>query len=446
MKKKYIILTLLLVFTTTSAFATFPSSFSAIVKNEKNKIVHVFNTFTRADRNLSIFDDLFQTPILPQKRTQVASGSGFFVSKDGYILTNNHVIEGADSLEVILFNEVAYPAKLIGSDVRTDLALIKIEIRNAPFVRFGDSDKLEIGDWVVAIGNPIGLDFTVTAGILSAKNRDIFRGTAYGTFLQTDAAINQGNSGGPLFNINGEVIGINTAISAQGQGLGFAIPSNLAVKIMEELKEHGEISRGWLGVGIQNVTAELSSNFQLPKGKKGVAITGVQIKSPAENAGLQRGDVIVKYNGHIITKTSELQQNVAETKVNTTVAVQVYRSGKLILKKVKIVSTPQDLNSVKFNTDSGAYGVLLTPLTRQIRNRRGIKKTEGGLFIQRIEKGGLAEKNDLRVGDVILEVNAIKMRNILDFSGAITNTKKTQALLLILRNNEKIFRSLPTKK
>ena len=445
MKKKYNLLVILLLFTN-SVFAAFPNSFSDIVKKEKNKVVHVFNTSTREDRRLSIFDNLFPTPIPPQKRTQVASGSGFFVSKDGYILTNNHVIEDSDSLEVILSDETVHPAELIGKDPKTDLALIKIKIQNAPFVKFGDSDKIEIGDWVIAIGNPLGLDFTVTTGILSARNRDIFRGTAYGTFLQTDAAINQGNSGGPLFNIKGEVIGINTAIAAQGQGLGFAIPSNLAVKIFKELKENGAVLRGWLGVGIQNVSAESATQFQIPSGKKGVVITGVQTGSPAERGGLKRGDVIVQYNNVSIQKTSELQQNVAETKIGTSIKIKVYRNGNLITKNVKIDSFPEDLSSIKFEINTGAYGLILSPLTRDIRNQRNIQKIEGGLIIQRLEEDGLAYNNDLRVGDVVLEVNGKKMQSVQDFFTAIDATKKEQALLLILRKSERIYRSLPIQR
>lgn len=441
--KKYHLLVVFFLLFTTNVFAAFPNSFADIVKKEKDKVVHVFNTSTREDRRFNIFDDFFQAPPPPQKRTQVASGSGFFVSQDGYIVTNNHVIEDADSLEVILFDETAYPAKLIGKDPRTDLALIKIEIKNAPFVQFGNSDKIEIGDWLIAIGNPLGLDFTVTVGILSAKNRDIFGGTAYGTFLQTDAAINQGNSGGPLFNIKGEVIGINTAIAAQGQGLGFAIPSNLAVKIIEGLKEDGEIKRGWLGVGIQNVSAESATNFQIPKGKKGVVITGVQANSPAEQGGLQRGDVIVQYNSKPIQKTVELQQNVAETTIGKKVNIKVYRKGKLIVKRVKIGSIPEDLSSVQFKPDLGTYGLVLIPLTREIRNQRGIQKIDGGLFIQRLEPDGVAQKNDLRIGDVILEANGKKMNNVQDFFHAISDAKKEQVLLFVLRNNEKIYRSLP---
>ena len=319
-----------------NSFAAFPQSFSDIVKKEKSKVVHVLNTsVSKTTQVPQIFQDFFGQQAPQQNRRQTASGSGFFVSPDGYILTNNHVIDKAESLTVILEDETSHKAKVIGTDPRTDLALLKIDIKKAPYVKFGNSDKLAIGDWVVAIGNPLGLDFTVTAGILSAKGRDIFGGTAYGDFLQTDAAINRGNSGGPLYNTKGEVIGINTAIVVGGQGLGFAIPSNLAVRIMDALRKDGKVLRGWLGVGIQNVTPDLADGFQMPKGKKGVAITGVQKSSPAAKAGLKSGDVIVFYDGKKVEKTTQLQKYVAETKIGRRVNIQIYRDGKKLTKRAK---------------------------------------------------------------------------------------------------------------
>ena len=438
MIKKYILLLIYLLLTSKNVFATFPNSFADIVKKEKDKVVHVFNTL--AQENNTPFDDLFGPPNSRQ-RARVASGSGFFVSKDGYILTNAHVIQKADSLEVILSDERSYPAKIIGKDPKTDLALIKIDTKNAPSVIFGNSDKVEIGDWLVAIGNPLGLDFTVTAGILSARNRDIFRGTAYGTFLQTDAAINEGNSGGPLFNIHGEVIGINTAVAAYGQGVGFAIPSNLAVKIMNQLRKYGEVRRGWLGVAIQNVKGPENKN--LSKNEKGVAITAVQIDSPADKSGLKKDDVIIKYNDEKVTKTSELQQKVAETEVDSKVKIEFYRKNKLLTKSVKITSFPENPDAVQFISDFNKYGMKLSVLTEDIKKRRNIKKTYNGLIIENLEKEAVAIDNDFKIGDVILEINGLKMNSLADFDEAITKTNKKTALLLVLRNDQEIYRSLP---
>ncbi len=425
-----------------SSFAAFPQSFSDIVKKEKSKVVHVLNTSVSKTKVPQVFQDFFGNQIPQQDRRRTASGSGFFVSPDGYILTNNHVIDKAESLTVILGDETSYKANVVGKDPRTDLALIKIDIKKASYVRFGNSDKLKIGDWVVAIGNPLGLDFTVTAGILSAKGRDIFGGTAYGDFLQTDAAINRGNSGGPLFNTRGEVIGINTAIVVGGQGLGFAIPSNLAVKIMDELKKNGEVRRGWLGVGIQNVTLELSANFKLPKGTKGVVITGIQKKSPADKAGLKSGDVVVTYNGKKVEKSTQLQKYVAETKIGQRVTIQIYREGKKIAKKVRIVLVPENLSNVKIESGLEKYGMGLSSMDRRLKERLGLKQTYG-LIIRSLIKNGLAQQNDLRVGDVILEVNKVKIRNINDFKNALKKSSQGKALLLIYRNKTTIFRSLP---
>ena len=438
MLKKYTLVIVYLLLTFSDVFATFPNSFADIVKKEKDKVVHVFNTHTQENNNP--FNDFFGVPE-NRRRTQVASGSGFFVSKDGYILTNAHVIQKADSLEVILSDERSYPAKIIGKDPKTDLALIKINIKNAPFVIFGDSDKVQIGDWLVAIGNPLGLDFTVTAGILSARNRDIFRGTAYGTFLQTDAAINEGNSGGPLFNIQGEVIGINTAVAAYGQGVGFAIPSNLAVKIIEQLRKYGKVRRGWLGVAIQN--AKGPENKNLSKNEKGVTITAVQIDSPAHKFGLKKDDVIVKYNNEKVTKTSELQQKVAETKVDSKVKIDFYRNKKLLSRKVKITSFPENPDAVQFPSEFNKYGMKLSVLTQEIKKRRNIKISYNGLIIENLKKEAIAIDNDFKIGDVILEVNGLKMNSLSDFDRAISKTNKKTALLLVLRQDQEIYRSLP---
>ena len=428
-----------------NSFAAFPQSFSDIVKKEKSKVVHVLNTsVSKTTQVPQIFQDFFGQQAPQQNRRQTASGSGFFVSPDGYILTNNHVIDKAESLTVILEDETSHKAKVIGTDPRTDLALLKIDIKKAPYVKFGNSDRLAIGDWVVAIGNPLGLDFTVTAGILSAKGRDIFGGTAYGDFLQTDAAINRGNSGGPLYNTKGEVIGINTAIVVGGQGLGFAIPSNLAVNIMDSLRKDGKVLRGWLGVGIQNVTPDLADGFQMPKGKKGVAITGVQKSSPAAKAGLKSGDVIVFYDGKKVEKTTQLQKYVAETKIGRRVSIQIYRDGKKLTKRAKIVLLPKNLGSIKIESGLENYGIQLSPIDKQLKAKLGLKESYG-LYLSRLEPNGLARKNDLRVGDVILEVNRVKIRNINDFKKALKKSAKNTALILIFRNNSRIFRSLPVK-
>jgi serine protease Do len=424
-----------------------PDSFSAIFKSEKEKVVHIGTTATvnNVHQNNPFFNqfgDLF-----PQKRKVSALGSGFIISRDGYIVTNNHVVEKADKIEITLFNERTYAAKVIGKDKQTDLALLKIEAedKNLPVVKMGDSSKVEIGNWVVAIGNPLGLDHTITAGILSARNRDIFNGISYGSFLQTDAAINPGNSGGPLYNMDGEVIGINTAIVAGGQGLGFAIPSNLAVKVIAQLKSKGKVERGWLGVGIQNVSHDLAESFSIPKGEKGVALTSVAPNSPAAKGGLKQGDVIVEFAGIKVGKTTELQQVVAETVPGKTVRIKIYRNGKIKYLKIKVgLRDSRSLSSLD-NKDN-KYGLRLVEVTPETRKNLNLQQNYG-LVVYEIDITGVAYSKGLREGDVILEANRKKMVALKDFSNAVKISKKKSkpVSLLISRAGRLIFMALPTK-
>jgi serine protease Do len=258
---------------------------------------------------------------MPQREFKQRSlGSGFIIDRDGYILTNNHVVEKAQSIKVRLSDEKEYDAKVVGRDPKTDIALIKINTRqNLPVAPLGDSDSLEVGDWLIAIGNPFGLEHTVTAGIVSAKGRVIGAGP-YDDFIQTDASINPGNSGGPLFNLNGEVVGINTAIVSGGQGIGFAIPINVAKELLPQLKTKGRVVRGWLGVMIQKVTPEIAKGFGL-KESEGALVSDVMEGSPAEKAGIKRGDVIVSYNGKRIKEMDQLPKLVGTTEVGKKVKV-----------------------------------------------------------------------------------------------------------------------------
>src|SRR3990167_818758 len=258
---------------------------------------------------------------------QRSLGSGFIVSKDGYIITNNHVVEKATEIKVTIGDGKDYDAKVVGTDAKTDLALLKINPKDDLLgVALGDSDKLQVGDWVIAIGNPFGLEHTVTAGIVSAKGRVIGAGP-YDNFIQTDASINPGNSGGPLFNLAGEVVGINTAIIASGQGIGFAIPINMAKDLLSQLEEKGKVTRGWLGVAVQDITPELAKSFNLPD-EKGALISNVFPNSPAEKAGLKSGDIILSYNGKPIETAHALPILVAETPAKQTVPVDIWRNGR----------------------------------------------------------------------------------------------------------------------
>ncbi|NIW11368.1 MAG: Do family serine endopeptidase, partial [Gammaproteobacteria bacterium] len=266
---------------------------------------------------------------MPRERETRSLGSGFIINKEGYIVTNNHVVENAREIIVTLHNEKDYKAEVIGKDKKTDLALIKIEAEeDLPVAPLGDSDKLGVGEWVLAIGNPFGLAETVTAGIVSAKGRVIGAGP-YDDFIQTDASINPGNSGGPLFNFWGEVVGINTAIIAAGQGIGFAIPINMAKEILPQLKEKGRVTRGWLGVGIQGVTSQLAESFGLEE-KKGALVSQVFKDGPAEKAGIKQGDIILEFDGKEIKDFGDLSRIVASTPVGKTVTIKVFRNGKVI--------------------------------------------------------------------------------------------------------------------
>lgn len=421
-----------------------PESFADIFESEKEKIVHISTSgVVKQQKRVRdpFFDQFFGD--VPQKRRQSALGSGFIISKDGFIVTNNHVVDRAQKVEVTLFNGKTYKAKVIGKDKQTDLALIKIEGENFPYVEFGDSNKVRIGDWVVALGNPLGLDHSLTSGILSAKGRDIFSGTAYGKFLQTDAAINPGNSGGPLFDMDGRVIGINTAIVAGGQGLGFAIPSNLAQKVVKQLKENGKVVRGWLGVAIQSVSHELADSFGLPKNMKGVALTAIGEGTPADKGGLKQGDVLVSYNGISLSKTTDLQQQVAETKPGSKVDVKVFRNGKFLTLNIKIGKKPGN-DVVSADQDIQEYGMKLVEITPETQESLKIQQNYG-LLVYNINQMGIAWEKGIRKGDILLEANHVKLKSLNAFKKEIINSgKKNQPInILIMRGKNLIFTALP---
>src|SRR5574341_299965 len=312
-------------------------SFADLVEKLKPSVVNISITSMARERGVftspspfgeqdpfgEFFERFFgQAP--PREFKQHGLGSGFIISEDGYVVTNNHVVDLAEDIEVTLEGGEKYKARIIGKDSKTDLALLKIEPKGKlPSVKFGDSDKLRIGDWVMAIGNPFGLGHTVTAGIISAEGRVLGLG-AYDDFIQTDAPINPGNSGGPLFNLNGEVVGVNTAIIAGGQGIGFAIPTNITQNIVDQLKEKGKVVRGWLGVIIQQITSEIAEGMNL-KELKGALVSDVTPGGPAEKAGIKRGDIIVGFNGHKMEKVAQLTGIVADTPPDTQVQLRVMR-------------------------------------------------------------------------------------------------------------------------
>jgi len=315
----------------------------AVVYIEVTKRIHLNNRssspFLRRNDPFRDFFERFGVP--EQDRLQKGQGSGFIISDDGYIITNNHVVSSAKTIKIKLLDKRSFDAEVIGNDPKTDLALIKIkDPKKLPVLPLGDSDALQVGEWVMAIGNPFGLSHTVTAGIVSAKGRNIGAGN-YDDFIQTDASINPGNSGGPLINISGEVVGINTLINASGQGIGFAIPINLAKGVLDQLKDAGHVTRGWLGVLIQNVTPEIASSLELDHAE-GALISEVFEDSPADDAGLKPGDVIVKFMGHDVEEHDDLPIIVADTKVGSKADVLIIRDGKRKTLTVHIAEMPDD--------------------------------------------------------------------------------------------------------
>jgi serine protease Do len=339
---------------------------------------------------------------------RMALGSGFIIDPSGYIVTNNHVVENADKVTVIFQDDSKLTAKVIGRDDKTDLALIKIDApKPLPYVEWGDSNEMQVGDWVLAVGNPFGLGGTVSSGIISARGRDIHEGP-YDDFLQIDASINRGNSGGPTFNLDGKVIGINTAIyspNGGSVGIGFAIPSSLAKPVIEQLKEHGKVQRGWLGVQIQEVTPELAKSLGLPKAE-GALVADVTSGGPAEKIGIKQGDVIMSFDGHEVAKLRDLPLAVAETPVGETAHVELWRDGKDITLAPVIAAMPEHPEQMAEN-DGGqsAMGLTLAPLTPERREQLHVGKDVKGVVVTGVAENSPLATLGIEQGDVIEQVN-----------------------------------------
>ncbi|MDQ7032635.1 MAG: DegQ family serine endoprotease [Desulfonauticus sp.] len=398
------------------------------------------------------FDDFFDQferffgPQFQGPRKERSLGSGFIISPDGYIVTNNHVVRGADKIKVTLHingEKKVYKAKIVGTDPETDLALLKIDAHNLPTLQFGDSDKLKVGQWVVAIGNPFGLDHTVTAGIVSAKGRVIGEGP-YDNFIQTDASINPGNSGGPLLNLQGKVIGINTAIIASGQGIGFAIPSNLAKKVISQLKTNKKVRRGWLGVTIQDIDSNMAKALGLTKAK-GALVASVTPGDPADKAGIRAGDVIIAINGKPVKDAGDLTRKIGNLLPGTKITVTVWRKGRI--KDFKVVLGERNLQRLA-SMKGGEKALVLTkvgitvrPLTAKEARALGLSISKG-LLISSVEEGSLAARADVRPGDVILEVNGKQVTSLQDLKRIYEKDVKPKKVLMLLlkRNQQNIFR------
>jgi serine protease Do len=391
-----------------------------------------------------------QMPQGPREQRQQGAGSGFIISKDGYIVTNNHVVEGATEVTVTLANKKEYTAKIIGRDPKTDVAVVKIDPKETLTVAsLGDSDQLRVGEWVVAVGNPFGLSNTVTKGIVSAKNRVIGAGP-YDDFIQTDAPINPGNSGGPLFNLKGEVVGINTAIVPNGQGIGFAVAVNTAKALIPQLESKGEVTRGYLGVAIQAITPELAKGLSL-KDEKGALVAGVTKGSPAEAAGIKSGDVIVSFDGKDVAEMNILPALVAATAVEKAVPVTIRRNGTEQTLSVKVGRMPGERSEAAGQTGdqaesaSSKWGLALRDLDAQRAQRAGIAPNEG-VLVAGVKPDSSAERAGIQAGDVIVEVNRHKVTSVAE---AQAEAKKQEAggslLLLLKRGDASLFAALEQK-
>ncbi len=378
----------------------------------------------------------------PHEYKQHGLGSGVIVSPDGYILTNNHVAGHADEIHVRLLDKREFTAKVVGKDPKTDLALIKIDTKQPlPVASLGQSSTAEVGDWVVAIGSPFGFNSTVTAGIISAKGRAL--GGNYDDFIQTDASINPGNSGGPLFNARGQVIGINTAIyssTGSNAGIGFAIPIDIAKQVMQQLKEHGKVVRGWLGVEIQEVTPDLAQSFNLPK-PEGALVANVEKEGPALKAGILRGDIIDKFNGLPVQDEHQLPELVAQTPIGDTVPVEVIRNGKRHTIQVKVAELKEEqLASTKSEEPGSNWGLQVQSITPEVANQLNLNNTKG-VVVRGVQPDSPAADAGIQQGDVVLEVNHAKVSTVDDFLSAAKQAKKDKnsALLLVQRGNATMY-------
>jgi serine protease Do len=393
------------------------------------------------------FEPFFRgMPRPPREFRQRGAGSGFIINEEGLIVTNNHVVDGAKEVTVTLASKEEYPAKVIGRDPKTDIALVKIEPKGTlPVAVLGDSDRLRVGDWVVAIGNPFGLNNTVTAGIVSAKGRVIGAGP-YDDFIQTDASINPGNSGGPLFNMQGQVVGINTAIIPTGQGIGFAVPVNLAKSLLPQLEAKGEVTRGYLGVNVQTITPELAKSLNL-KEPKGALIADVTQGSPAEAAGLQRGDVIIGFDGKDIPEMHNLPPLVAATPIDKEVPVTIVRNGAERTLQVKVGRMPGDGAQISEPVERAPakWGLALRDLDARTARQLGLTSGEG-VLVAAVQPGSPADRAGLRSGDVILEVNRQKVTSVKEAQAEAQKDPSAGSLLLLFRRGDSsLFAALELK-
>jgi len=395
---------------------------------------------------MDFFSPFFGQPVpngrtMPEYRVKTGQGSGFLISADGYLLTNNHVVANADKVTVRLADDSEYEGTVVGTDARVDIALVKIDGPSEfPFVESGPSETMKVGDWVVAIGNPFGLSHTVTAGIVSAKGRVIGAGP-YDDFIQTDASINPGNSGGPLFNLSGQVIGINTAINASGQGIGFAVPMDMVTPFLDDLKTNGEIARGWLGVSLQNVDKDLAAGLKL-ESSTGVLLSEVHINEPGDKAGLAPGDLVQRIDGTAIESSQDLIRAVGKHRAGDTIALEIVRNQKARTIHATLGKRPseKEIQTTSYESNSLNRGPETSPILGDL-----------GFMIQPVQGGGVRVTKvlpntpvdgRLKVGDVILEANGLRIKSTRDLVGALIKRGK-HIVLVVKRDRRRIYVAVP---
>jgi len=413
----------------------------AVVNISTSKIIKghpkVYPDSKHGGKNFPFWDfyDNFFGGRRPKKFRSQSLGSGFIINKNGYILTNAHVVKDSDDIKITLSNEKEYKAKIIGTDDKTDIALLKINAwGDLHAVYLGDSDKLKVGEWVIAIGNPFGLEHTVTAGIVSAKGRVIGAGP-YDNFIQTDASINPGNSGGPLFNIRGEVIGINTAIIPGGQGIGFAIPISMAKNIISDLKDEGKVIRGWLGVMIQKITPGIAKSFNL-ENNKGALVASVVPGSPADVAGVKRGDIIIKYDGKEINDHSELSRMAAGTHPDTSVEIVLLRNGEEKTLKVSLAEYPNKSMGLMGSSIGSKLGIKVKTLDDDIRNRLSLSNAETGVVVTYVENETKEDSSKIEVGDIIKEADRKPIEDVEQLKAVVERKKRGDSVLLLVKRSD----------
>ena len=441
------------VFCSTSAQARELPDFTDLVEKQGPAVVNI--STTQIIRNTQTFPNIPESdpfyeffkrfaPQMPREQESQSLGSGFFISTDGYIMTNAHVVDSAEKITVRLTDKREFRAKVIGADKRTDVALLKIDASGLPIITRGDPNRLKVGEWVVAIGSPFGFDSSVTAGIVSAKGRSLPRDN-FVPFIQTDVAINPGNSGGPLFNMNGEVVGINSQIytrSGGSMGLSFAIPIDVAMQVADQLRTTGKVTRGRIGVTIQEMTRELAESFGLSK-PSGALISSVEKNAPADKAGIEASDVILKFDGKPVDNSSDLPRMVAAAKPGSKVVVELWRKGASKQVTVEIAQMPEDGSQVRAATNQNGdvtetiprLGIAVSELTKELQQELQVT---GGLVVEEVE-GTAARAAGLRQGDVLLAIGNTQIRSLAQFNDFLKQVAKGRNVALLVRRGGNVL-------